>query len=88
MLPLAREMGMQQGCPVAVKEREGGADPVLLREAEGTGTIDSVLAHRFRWVSMTPFFAPVLPEVKMTTATSSSLTAGLSYFFAGVGAGR
>ena len=33
---------------------------------------------------MTPFFAPVLPEVKMTTATSSSLTAGLSYFFAGV----
>ena len=28
------EMGMQQGCPIAVKERERGADPVLPESAE------------------------------------------------------
>ncbi len=41
--------------------------------------IEVVFATRFRCVSMTPFFEPVLPEVKMITARASSGTPGSTH---------
>ena len=80
-------MGMQQGCPVAVKEREGGADPVLLREAE-------VLYDRFRIGAQVPvgqhdpFLCPGAPGGEDDNGNIIVIDRRTFVFFCRGGAGR